>query len=108
MRHSAAHHAALALCALLLAAALLFAWSGSSAPVAGGAPEGDGAAGAEPFEAHCAGCHDLEDLVAPYTGEGAAAAVLELLELLEEHGAATPAEDRAIAARLLEAARGGE
>lgn len=105
MRHRIVTRACLALAAVLAAAALAFAWHHAELAPAQ-PPRTAEPRAAEAFDLHCAACHDLADLAADLAAApDRAAAVLDLLAFLEEHGDAAPDEDLAVARELLEAAR---
>ena len=77
----------------------------SRAAAPGAAGEDGGRSGRELFELHCGRCHEPAGLAPELHGEAPGTAVLDLLELLDDHGAADAMEDRAIARALLEAGR---
>lgn len=88
---------------LLLAGCILgFALLADGEPPA--APAGDATGeGAALFDAHCGGCHTVDEL-APGLRDAPdpAARVAELEAFLENHGRASPGQDRAILEYLAE------
>lgn len=103
MRHKVVKRVSLGLVLVLVAAALGFArhHAVALAPV----PTVPGPAPADPFARHCAACHDERDLAAALAARPErGAALLDLLEFLTTHGAASPQEDLAVARRLLDLA----
>ena len=103
MRHDLVTRAAIGLTALLVAAALLFAWSVRVDPALehASAREGGSAAGERAFHAHCARCHEVDEIVSDM-GRHADfdEASRSLLELLSGHGDAGASDDRAIVDHL--------
>ena len=105
MRERVVRRIALGLTAALVAAAALFPFAVSRRAAA---QEDDGAPrpGVLVFERSCSGCHAPSDLAQELAGSpDRARTVLEWLELLDDHGAATPREDRAVLVFLLGAPR---
>lgn len=96
MRHVIVSRVSVLLTLLLLAAAVLFvqlvtpARDSRRAQAAATPPSGS-----RLFEAHCASCHTLDDLRAPFA-DGSAARRLELERFLADHGDASRDDDRAI------------
>jgi hypothetical protein len=105
VRHVVVVRVAAGLAFALCAAAVLFAWSVRRAPAIASAPlpivgEPDAQTA---FGTHCAACHtwnELRDVLA--REDDRARAAVAMLGFLDEHGSASPAEDRAIVLRLLE------
>lgn len=84
--------------ALAGAAAAVAWWStGSQVDAPGSAEPAAPIDGGEAFARHCERCHARDEFTGALTGPDASQAVEELLELLQDHGASTPEEDRAIA-----------
>lgn len=61
--------------------------------------------GSAVFARHCIRCHATDDLRAPLEGADRTTALRDLVEYLRDHGDADEAQDRAIAAYLLETER---
>lgn len=96
--------AALALSLGLFLAAATSAWIVSRPGVAFARPALSRARdldASELYRVHCGGCHDREDLAPILNGPDQGAAILSLLDLLEDHGASDDREDRAIAGYLI-------
>ena len=97
MRHVSVRRLARALAAGFLVAAAAFAWiAGRSAPtVSGAGPEG--ASGGLVFDAHCALCHQVDDLLVPLRAADDVPAALRNLEVfLATHGDTSADDDRLI------------
>lgn len=96
--------AALAFALVLFLAAATSAWIASRPAVPGASPALTRARdldARELYRIHCGGCHAREDLAALPDGPDRGAAILSLLDFLEDHGASDDREDRAIAGYLL-------
>jgi mono/diheme cytochrome c family protein len=97
MRHTAVTRVVLGLAALLVAAAVLFAWLAAPRAADAAAPDGEAL-----FRGACARCHTASELALGLRRAGdRPAAVSRLLELLVDHGSTSTAEDRAIAEYLV-------
>jgi mono/diheme cytochrome c family protein len=104
MAHATVTRFATGLSALLLAACLLYSARALGRPADAGPAFEGGATPAELFARHCGGCHDASELASGLaSGSDRAEGVLDMLDLLEQHGAGAPGEDRAIVRFLTEA-----
>lgn len=104
MRHQLILRIVAFLAVLLAAASALFAWITRGATVTPTAAPVDSAAGSELFALHCSGCHEQDEMLAVLTvsaaARGRSAALDALMDLLDDHGAATEGEDRRIVDHL--------
>jgi mono/diheme cytochrome c family protein len=82
---------ALALVAVALWSASQRGGREAAPPVVGGDFDGRAL-----FERHCAKCHAADEFASELRGPESGAAVLQMLEFLTDHGAASELEDRAI------------
>ncbi len=96
MHHIIVSRVSLTFCLLLAGGTLGFALLADSGPTAEPAGEAAGE-GAALFDAHCGGCHTVDELAPGLRdAEDPAARMAELEAFLENHGRASPEQDRAI------------
>jgi hypothetical protein len=101
MRHTAVTRVVLGLAALLVTAVVWFALLAAPRTAETAAPDGEAL-----FRGACAGCHAASELADGLRrAEDRLGALTELLELLDDHGPTSTAEDLLIAGYL--AGRGG-
>lgn len=100
--------AALVFTLALLLATVGSAWIASRAAVDGepAMPPSEGELdGRELYQLHCGGCHLEEDLSPALHGPDPGAAIIALLDFLEDHGRSDDRQDRALVAYLIGADR---